>query len=281
MPTRMAAENPGVTPALVRYSRCLRLGRHCIWIGLGAAVAYSWVSDEKRLRLKQRWSHRILTLLAVRIEAPAIDAPPGCLIVANHISWLDIYALNAARPVAFVSKSEVRSWPLIGRLAAHTDTLFIRRSSRQDAIEACGILARRLGESRDVAIFPEGTTTDGSAVLEFKGALFQSAIDAGRPVQPVSIAYYDRDGHRTDIPAYAGETTMLESLAAVLACRSLTVCLRPTPALAASGMSRRELATAARGAIAFSLGVPAREAVPNSVDFPAEPESATTQPTAG
>ena len=269
------------TLPIVQLFRAVRLGLHLFWGAATVAVVYPFLRDAWRLWLKQRWSRQLLEILGVRLDAHLNGITPGSLVVANHISWLDIYALNAARPVAFVSKSEVRSWPLIGWLAAHTDTLFIRRSSRQDAIEACGILARRLGESLDVAIFPEGTTTDGSAVLEFKGALFQSAIDAGRPVQPVSIAYYDRDGHRTDIPAYAGETTMLESLAAVLACRSLTVCLRPTPALAASGMSRRELATAARGAIAFSLGVPAREAVPNSVDFPAEPESATTQPTAG
>lgn len=267
------------TSPIVRLFRCLRLGLHLFWGAATVAVVYPFIGDSRRLWLKQRWSRQLLEILGIRLDAHLGGMAKGSLVVANHISWLDIYALNGARPVAFVSKSEVREWPLIGWLAANTDTLFIRRSSRQDAIDACGILAGRLREAKDVAIFPEGTTTDGSRVLEFKGALFQSAIDAQRPVQPVSIAYYDRDGHRTDVPAYAGETTMGESLAAILACRSLTVCLRPTPALEACGMSRRELAAAARGAIAFSLGVPTKEISPEVLEpdnacLPSGPERA-------
>ena len=198
----------------------------------------------------------MLDILAIRLDAQLAGATPGSLIVANHISWLDIYALNAARPMAFVSKAEVRDWPLIGWLAANTDTVFLRRGSRGHARIVNAEIDALLNAGKDVAIFPEGTTTDGTHLLNFHGALLQPAVETGRPVQPVALSYHDGDGRRSLAPAYAGETTMGECFAAILACRSLTVRLRPTPPLAPQSRQRRELASTARGAIAFSLGLP-------------------------
>jgi len=239
----------------IRCYRALRLGLH-LCRGLATVLlVYPFLRQSWRLRLKQRWSRQLLDILAVRIDACMDGVVPGSLFVANHVSWLDIFALNAVCPLAFVAKSEVRDWPVIGWLAAHTDTFFIRRGSRQDAVDACAELAGRLRAGGDVAIFPEGTTTDGSRVLAFRAALLQAAIDAGRPLQPVAIAYDDASGRRTTIPAYAGETTMLESLTAIIACPGLTVRLRSTPALAAESQSRRQLAQTAHEAIADALGV--------------------------
>jgi 1-acyl-sn-glycerol-3-phosphate acyltransferase len=178
---------------------------------------------------------------------------PGSLIVANHISWLDIYALNAARPMVFVAKAEVRHWPLIGWLAAKTDTVFLRRGSCGHARRVNAQIDGLLNAGRDVAIFPEGTTTDGTHLLNFHSALLQPAVDARRPVQPVALSYHDANGHRSLAPAYAGETTMHECLDAILACRSLTIRLRATPPIASQTKSRRELAHEAQYAIAFSL----------------------------
>jgi 1-acyl-sn-glycerol-3-phosphate acyltransferase len=178
---------------------------------------------------------------------------PGSLIVANHISWLDIYALNAVRPMVFVAKAEVRHWPLIGWLAANTDTVFLRRGSCGHARLISAQIDALLSAGRDVAIFPEGTTTDGTHLLHFHGALLQAAVNAGRPVQPVALSYHDANGHRSLAPAYAGETTMHECLDAILACRSLTVRLCPTPPIASQTKNRRELAHEAQCAIAFSL----------------------------
>ena len=194
-------------------------------------------------------------MLGVRLDANLNAIAPGSLIVANHISWLDIYALNAARPAAFVSKSEVRQWPLIGWLAANTDTVFLHRDSRRHARTVNNEIGRLLCVDKDVAVFPEGTTSDGSRLLKFHAALLQSAVDARRLVQPVALSYHDADGRRSLAPAYAGVTTMRECLAAILACRSLTVRLRPTPSLETHARSRRELAQAAQGAVAFALGL--------------------------
>ncbi len=243
-------------PQLQRIFGCARVGLHLLGGVLTVACIYPFVAESRRLWLKQRWSHQLLDILGVRLDAHLAGIPPGSLIVANHISWLDIYALNAARPMAFVSKSEVRSWPLIGWLAINADTVFLNRSSRRHAMAVNAEISELLVSEKDVAVFPEGTTSDGTHLLNFHGALLQAAVDTGRPVQPVALAYYDADGRRSLAPAYAGETSMGESLAAILACRSLTVRLRPTPPLDSQTRQRRELAHAARGAIAFSLGLP-------------------------
>lgn len=239
------------------------------------ACLYPFSRPSRRLALKQRWSRRLLDILAVRLDAQLASAEPGSLIVANHISWLDIYALNAARPMAFVAKAEVRDWPLIGWLAAKTDTVFLRRGSRGHARIINAQIDALLNAEMDVAIFPEGTTTDGTHLLNFHGALLQPAVETGRPIQPVALSYYDAGGCRTLAPAYAGHTTLGQCFAAILACRSLTVRLRPTPALDPQRRQRRELARTAREAIALSLGIPLANTPPETrCDLPAEPPSA-------
>lgn len=250
------------TPRLIRAFRCTRLGLHFLCAAGIVAGLYPFASERRRIALNRRWSRQLLDILAIRLDAPLTDALPGSLIVANHISWLDIYALNALRPMAFVAKAEVRDWPLVGWLAAKSGTIFLRRGSRGHARVVNAQIDGLLSAGKDVAVFPEGTTTDGTHLLDFHGALLQAAVDAGRPVQPVAISYHDTDGSRSLAPAYAGETTMRECFAAILACRSLTVRLSPTALLDPQTRQRRELAQAAREAIAGSLGLPCPASAP-------------------
>lgn len=254
----------GRTPRPLQLVRYARLGLHLLWGALTIACTYRFLNDSCRLWLKQRWSRQLLEILAIRLDAGISGAARGSLIVANHISWLDIFVLNAARPMAFVSKSEVRHWPLAGWLAANTDTLFLHRGRRSHTLEINRQIAAMLSSGKDVAVFPEGTTSDGTHVLPFHGALLQPAVDSGRPVQPVTLAYFDGQGQRTSIPAYAGETSMAECMAAIIASRSLTVRLRQTPAIAPGHFSRREIAAMAHGAIAYGLGFRPEEATGNA-----------------
>lgn len=246
--------SPGATPRLIRAWRCLRLALHLAWLGIGAACLYPLVSDAQRLRLRQRWSHKILTLLAVKVEIPEIDAPPGCLIVANHISWLDIFAINAVRPSAFISKSEVRQWPFIGWLSARNDTIFLIRGSRGHARSINSDIDARLNQGKDVAIFPEGMTSDGQQVLNFHAALLQPAIETGRPILPLALRYLDASGNPSLAPAYVGETSLLQCFSAILSSRSLVARVLPSPVIESHGRSRRELANAAHTAISGQLG---------------------------
>ena len=246
---------PPSTPYLIRCLRCLRLTAHLLWIGFGAAVIYRHVAPERKMALKQRWSHQILRILAVRLEAGVTNASPGCLIVANHISWLDIFAINALRPAAFIAKAEIRQWPFIGWLAARNDTVFLNRGSRQHARIINAEIDALLNAGRDVAIFPEGRTTDGTHLMDFHAALLQPAIETGHPVLPVAISYHDEAGHPSQAPSFAS-ATLPQCFAAILACRSLTARLIPLPEIATVGQSRRDVSRAAHRAVATRLGFP-------------------------
>ena len=242
------------TPWPIRVFRALRLALCFASIALGTMVVYPRLDAGGRARLKQRWSLRILTILAVHLDAETSEAPPGCLIVANHISWLDIFVINALRPAAFIAKAEIRQWPFIGWLGARHDTVFLRRGSRGHAKVVNGQIDALLGAGIDVAIFPEGTTTDGTHLLSFHAALLQPAIETGRPVQPLALSYHDTQGQRSLAPSFAGETTLAQCFSAIFACRSLTARLRAAPAIDTAGQTRRELSQAAHEAIATRLG---------------------------
>lgn len=240
----------------LRTLRLTRLALHVIWGVATVTIGFRLVTDRKRLWLKQRWSRQLLDIIGVRLDAHLAGAEPGSMIVANHISWLDIFALNAARPVAFISKAEVRQWPVIGMISARADTVFLQRGSRGHAKVVNGQIDELLRADKDVAVFPEGTTTDGTHLLGFHAALLQPAIAAGRPLQPVAISYHEADGQRSLAPAYVGDTSLMQCLLAIISRRELIVRVRPTPALATDGRNRRELAHTARAGIAYRLALP-------------------------
>ncbi len=256
------------TPQLIRILRCLRLALHCVWIGLGAAIIYPRVGAKRRAGLKQRWSHQILKILSVRLDAQPTEAPPGCLIVANHISWLDIFAIHALRPAAFIAKAEIRQWPFVGWLAERNDTVFLRRGSRGHARLVNAEIDALLNAGMDVAIFPEGTTTDGTHLLGFHAALLQPAVETGRPILPLAVSYHDAQGNLSLAPSFAGETTLMQCFSAILASRSLTVRLTPSPAIDTVGKARRELSQAAHDAIATRLGFPLSSTPPEKSPDP-------------
>lgn len=242
------------TPHIMRVLRCLLLIGRLLGISLVMLVAFPLIADQRRLLLRQRWSRRLLNALAIQVDQIGPTLAPGSLVVANHISWLDILVLNAVQPVAFVSKAEVRQWPLVGWIAAQVDTVFLRRGSRGHAKIVNGEIDSLLNTGKCVAVFPEGTTTDGTHLLGFHAALLQPAVETGHLIQPVAISYKDLDGNRSLAPSYAGETTMLQSFSAVLACRALLARVSVVPVLDPESLTRRELAQAAHASISRELG---------------------------
>ncbi len=165
----------------VALFRAVRLALH-IGYGLTLAVAYPWFAASLRRRILQHWSAGLLHIFNVRI-AIANDDPlhrlRHGLIVTNHISWLDVFVLNAVVPMRFVAKSEVRRWPVIGWLCARAQTLFIERGNARSAARINVHLVELLQREECLAVFPEGTTTDGTQVAHFHSSLLQPAIDAG------------------------------------------------------------------------------------------------------
>ena len=215
----------------------------------------------RRVRIR-RWSRRLLHLMCVDIRAFGALAHPNVLVVANHVSWLDIFALHAIGPVRFIAKSEIARWPLIGRLVRGVGTLFIERARRRDTHRVNREIASALHDGDIVAVFPEGTVTNGTKVLPFKGSLLQPIVDAEGFVQPVAIRYRTPAGELSLAPAYH-DLTFLGSFWRICGERSLVVELIATKPMPAKGRQRRELATEAETAIRAALALSASGRLPD------------------
>ena len=256
---------------LLRGWRWLRLALHFAQ-GIVTAGLIPFLPGATRRRLRRRWSADLLALLGVELQAAGAPIEPGCLLVANHISWLDVFVINALAPAAFVSKAEVRTWPIIGWLAARNETVFLRRGSRGHARIINAEIGALLDGGRNVAIFPEGTTTDGSHVLHFHAALLQPAIESGHPVQPLALSYHTQDGSRSRAPAYDGDVSLGECVATIIATPRLVARIEAAaPLVTGAGTNRRELARRARDAIVTAIECGGRQ-TPDTT--PASPHGA-------
>lgn len=244
------------TPFVIRVFRLIRLALHFLRGIMIAATILNRLDQHHRQGVILRWSRQLLHILNIRVtlhgQIPDTEQR-ATLFVANHISWLDIYALKSVYSVHFVAKSEIRGWPVIGWLAHITDTIFIERERRHAAGRAVATLQQNLERGECLCFFPEGTTTDGTELKPFKASLLQAAVNAEATLWPLAIRYPKADGSINTAIAYHGETTMLQSLWKVLKQRETLVELHFATPLAAAGGERRHLAQQARHAIASLL----------------------------
>lgn len=194
--------------------RLLRALLHGIAGWLTIVFLFPRLAQPQRDARVQVWALQLLKILGVSLQVHGHPPASGpMLLVANHISWLDILVLHAARHCRFVSKSDVRHWPLIGRLATGAGTLYIERAKRRDAMRVVHSMSDSLRAGDVVAVFPEGTTSDGLSLLPFHANLLQAAISAQAPVQPVGLRFIDRKtGTTTLSPCYLGDDTFVASL---------------------------------------------------------------------
>ena len=189
------------------------------WVLVGLlliATTFVWIGLRGRLRTKQWWSKVLLRLCGIRVSQsgqPLLEGP--VLWVVNHVSWLDIFVLNCVRATAFVAKSEIKSWPLIGWLAQGADTIFIERASRHAVHKVGEAMQKRFERGQVVGLFPEGTTSQGFSVLPFYANLFEPARKSGAHIQPVALRFYHH-GRRSDFAAFVGEQTLLQNMWEVL-----------------------------------------------------------------
>ena len=224
------------------------------------AFVFPMIGLSRRQALIRRWSERLLRIMNIESRVhglPPRGLPGNMLIVANHISWLDIFVLNTVQPARFIAKAEL-SVAARGLLIAGCGTLFIERERRRDAHRVNDHAREVLAAGDTIAIFPEGTTTDGTTLLPFHGSLLQPVIDAKGDLQPIAIRYLDRDGGYNDAPAYVGDLTFMGSFWRVLGERAMVVDMTLTPALAAHARHRRELSREAEQAIRAVLGLSAQ-----------------------
>lgn len=242
------------TSLITRGLRLLRLAAHLLQGVLTVAFLFPFYSKARRRSAIRKWSGAMLRMLGVHVymhDAPATARP--LMFVVNHVSWLDIFALNSAMPVRFVAKSEIRNWPAIGWLSAKTGTLFIERGRRSDTARVNRLIAEAMLEGDVVAVFPEGTTSDGSEVLRFHSSLLQPVLIAGAVVQPVALRFKHHDAALCKEAAYDGDKSLWYTLMQIIALRRIDAHLYFLPLLTAEVPHRRALAEAARAAIVSRL----------------------------
>lgn len=235
------------------FIRKTRLLAHLLRGAWTVATRFPRASAEARHAMNRAWSLKMLALcgmkLVVHNDSARLDA--GALVVSNHVSWIDIYVINAWRPTPFVSKAEIRHWPLIGWFAQNLDTVFIEREKRSDARRIMQELSSRLERGELMCVFPEGTTSSGVALLPFHSNMFQAAVAAGKPVQPLCIYYEDAQGRQSTAPAYIDDLSLKESLDAMLKAGPLTAHVYVGEPIAAD--DRRTLAARAQAAVNAAL----------------------------
>ena len=199
----------------------------------------------------QAWARQMLTVLGIALELRGDPPAPGpLLLVANHMSWLDILVMHAARHCRFVSKADVKRWPLIGTLATGGGTIYIERESRRDAMRVVHRMAASRAAGEILAVFPEGTTSDGVSLLAFHGNLVQAAISAGAPVQPVALRFIDAATGETSLtPCYIGDDSLVASLWRTVSGPPVTAIVRYGEPQHALGRDRRRWAQDLRASV--------------------------------
>lgn len=208
-------------------------------------------------RICQRaWCRGFCAVFGIRVvPGERALAEPPALIAANHVSWLDIVVLAAVWPVVFLSKSEVARWPIIGGVATGLGTIYIQRGGPTAARDANRRLVDGLDAGQSIVFFPEGTTSDGTFVRAFRPRLFQSGIDAGAAIQPVSLAYRRPDGSHSSVVPFVDEQSLARNVWLIAAERRLTARVEPAEPVRPAGRKRNELATSSRAALVRQLGL--------------------------
>ena len=221
--------------------RLLRIFVHILYGVWVAAVRLPRLQPSQQNAQVQAWALAFLAHAGITLEIrgqPPVIGP--VLLVANHISWLDIPVMHAARHCRFISKSDVKDWPLIGTLAIAAGTLFIERRSQRDALRVVHLIRDALQANQILAVFPEGTTGDGRVLLPFHANLLQAAVSAHAPAQPVGLRFVDiASGQTSYAPSYIGDETLLGSIWRTLCAPPMVAVVHYGDAQQAEGRGRR------------------------------------------
>jgi len=227
-----------------------------LWLLLAALATgvfrYPRWAPSRQRHYVRAWSRRLLRALGIKLVVHGHlpeSRHHNLLVVANHVSWLDIFVLHAVHPTRFVAKSELAAWPVFGYLIRRSGTIFVERAKRHDTARVNRQISDALAGGDCIGVFPEGTTSEGRSVMRFHASLLQPVVDAGGHVQPVALRYCHADGSYSDVPAYVGQMSFGASLSRILAARGQRVEVWLRPLLDARELDRRALAREAREAI--------------------------------
>jgi len=241
-----------------KLTQLFRMGRivlHTLYGVFVAGIILRRLNSRKRNLVISRWSTSLLDLLNIKVITEGVvpqQALSNTMFVANHVSWVDIHALNSVHTTRFIAKSEIRQWPVFGFFATSVNTLFIDREKRHEAGKMVDTTRKALQAGDCICFFPEGTTTDGTEIKPFKGSLLQAAIEANSEVRPFSIRYPDAENGVNTEMSYWGEMSLIESIRNIIRQRQATVVLRFAEPINAADYDRRNLASITREVISGS-----------------------------
>ncbi|KMZ74652.1 hypothetical protein ZOSMA_12430G00010, partial [Zostera marina] len=246
------------TNFLILIYRIFRIFTHVL-VGIAiVASIWSFAKRKTKMKLTKWWSKKLLKHFGVQVvtygQVPD-EHLANTMCLANHVSWLDIYALNSITPLQFIAKSDINNWPILGYLVRKSGTIFINRNSRKDTSRIVDTTTENLVVGGNVGFFPEGTTTDGTVLQPFKSSIVQAAINAKSAIRPVAIRYPLPNGGINTAVAYAGDTTMGEAMMNALKQKKTIVELHFLAPIHSPTANRQKLTQTAYEAIANALNL--------------------------
>ena len=248
-----------------RFTLCWRLARVGVHLASGlaqCALLFPLLKFHQRGFLVRRWSRQLTRIFGIALDVQGTGGGDAGAVVANHVSWIDVFVLNAVAPCRFVAKAEVRQWPAIGWLSARAGTLYIARHKRSALVTANATIANHLAQGERLAFFPEGTSGPQGAVLPFHANLFEGVVQARAPVLPVAIAYFDTNGVASTAAEYIGDMSLWQSIVSLLTQGPFVATVVFMPPIEAAGMDRRALSHATHAAVSVGLATALRGARP-------------------
>jgi 1-acyl-sn-glycerol-3-phosphate acyltransferase len=243
-------------------------------------LAFPFMSPRRRDKTVQGWSRWLMASVGVQVRLNAKLRPGdldrdtyGCMIVANHVSWLDIFVINSVAPSCFIAKDDIASWPLVGTLVGSVGTLFLERGKRHAVHNMIKQVEQALKDGRRIAVFPEGTTSDGRHLLPFHANLIEAAVQAKSTVVPIGLRYFDERGTllsgEQGVVFFAGDITFVQSVIRIVQAPGVIAEVVALPDSTAIGeplvKQRHALASAARLQISQALGLPLEDNLPEIV----------------
>jgi 1-acyl-sn-glycerol-3-phosphate acyltransferase len=251
MSTPGPAQRPSAPSALWRL---LRGGAHIARGWRQIHFGFARLDPNQRAERVNTWAREMLRIWDIGLSVHGCPGTHGTLLMANHISWLDIVVLLACSRGHFVAKADLARWPVLGPMIAAAGTVFVERGSRRDVKRVVSEVTHALQADQVVVVFPEGTTTTGQSVLPFHANIFEAAVTSLAPVQPVSLRYRQRQGGQlTDAPAYVGDDSLLTSVWRTLRAQPFLAQVHFLPPEQSDGRSRREWAADVRARIVEDL----------------------------
>ncbi len=249
-------------------SRLVAVALYTLWVLFLVVLVFPFLGNAWRGRLIRRMAPVLPKLMGVRVTVlgtlPKNDprftdgvnpSGAGLLVVANHVSIVDIFALDSILPCRFVAKSEIANWPVFGLIARSVGSLFIERARRRAVLDTVRLMSGTLADGRNVVFFPEGTTGTGLSLLPFHANLFEAAVMSETDILPITLNYLE-DGVRTGKASYAGRTSMWTVMKRLVFSDNITLEIHVGDIIAGKGKTRKALCDEASARMSEMLDLP-------------------------